>query len=228
MKTIIGIAIFVFTAAAYSQDQKYVKVDFSEVRKAVSDNAGPFYYPKLMERYIKNDTTLTLEEYRYLYYGYTFQKNYDPYWHSKQQEELDAVYKKDTLSVSDCDTIIKYAALSIEDNPFDLREIKTLSYAYHFKGDDTTALKYYLRRSGIIDAILSTGDGTGCESGYCVIYVSDEYEILRIYKLNFKKQWVTEGNRCDCLAGENPEGNTEQIYFDIQRMMEVEAGLFNK
>ena len=42
------------------------------------DNSTPYYYPRLMERYIHGDTTLTLDEYHHLYYGFAFADNYRP------------------------------------------------------------------------------------------------------------------------------------------------------
>ena len=228
MKIIIAInALFLFSIS-YSQDATYNKVDFEKVKQVISDSTNSMYYPKLMERYKQNDTTLSLDEYRCLYYGYIFQNRYNPYWHSKQSEVLNSIYSKEPLSSSDCDTIIKSATLSIDDNPFDMRQIKMLAYAYHFKGDDLMSVKWYLKKIGLTDAILSTGDGRTCESGFCVISTSNEYEILQVYKLKFKQQSLSKDYHCDCMTVENPSHETDYIYFDIWRMMQAEMKELNK
>ena len=43
--------------------------DMSAVRLAVQDRTSPYYYPVLMDRYLRRDTTLTADDYRYLYLG---------------------------------------------------------------------------------------------------------------------------------------------------------------
>ena len=47
--------------------------DIEAVRQAVQNPESPCFYPRLIARYMQRDTTLTTEEYRYLYLGYSFQ-----------------------------------------------------------------------------------------------------------------------------------------------------------
>jgi hypothetical protein len=228
MKRIIGIIALCLFSISYSQEETYNKIDYERLREVISDSTNPLYYPKLMERYTQNDTTLSLDEYRCLYYGYTFQNRYNPYWYSKQSERLNSVYAKESIRSNDCDTIIKYATLSIEDNPFDMRQIKMLGYAYHLKGNDSMSVKWYIKKIGITDAILSTGDGRKCESGFSVILTSHEYEILQLFKLEFKKQSLSKDCHCDCMTVENSLHEIDYIYFDIWRMMQAEMKQFKK
>ena len=53
--------------------------DYERLSKLVNDPQGPYYYPDLVRRFAQADTTLTLEQMHCLYYGYVFQKDYDPY-----------------------------------------------------------------------------------------------------------------------------------------------------
>ena len=41
--------------------------DNEDVLAKTIDASSPYYYPRLMERYIHGDTTLTLDDYHYLY-----------------------------------------------------------------------------------------------------------------------------------------------------------------
>ena len=47
--------------------------DIEAVRQAVQNPESPCFYPRLIARYMQRDTTLTTEEYRCLYLGYSFQ-----------------------------------------------------------------------------------------------------------------------------------------------------------
>lgn len=57
-----------FFHAGFAQDGK---PDFKEIEKAINDKSSPFFYNALMKRYSNNDTLLTMDEYRHLYYGYS-------------------------------------------------------------------------------------------------------------------------------------------------------------
>ncbi len=228
MKKFLWFVTMISFSSLYAQEVPYNKVDFEKIRKAISDSSSLLYYPRMMGRLKHNDTTLTLEEYRHLYYGYTFQDQYEPRWHSRQSEILNSYYAKDSLNSADCDSIIKYAKLSIEENPFDLRQIKMLAFAYHLKEDETMSVKIYLNRIGLIDAILSSGDGRECESGFTVISTSHEYEILQVYNLEMKKQSLSKDWHCDHLTIETPSHKTDDIYFDIWRLMQVDIERYKK
>ena len=42
--------------------------DMEEIQTQINDPSSPLYYPTLMKRYLDNDTTLNLAEYRCLYF----------------------------------------------------------------------------------------------------------------------------------------------------------------
>lgn len=222
--------VFILFATHYScsQSTPYLKVDYGKLEQLTIDSTSNSYYSLLMDRYQKGDTTLSNDEYRILYYGYTFQKEYDPWWRSSQIETLEIIYSKEEYSQNDCDTIVKYATESISDFPFDLRQINMIGYAYHLKDNDSIALKWASKRNGIVDAILSSGDGRTCESAFSVISVSHEYEILKVFGLSSKTQSLSSDNRCDCLTIETPSGKTDYMYFDIWRTMQVKMEEFSQ
>lgn len=225
----IVFAIYIsFVSLAFSQEPVFKPINYEEIGRQISDSTGIFYYPRLMNRYENGDTTLSNDEYRILYYGYTFHQKYHPWWTSKQIDRLKSIYAKDTLTISDCDTIIQYASLSVSDFPFDLRQINMLGYAYHFKGKDEIAYKWASKRNGIIEAILSSGDGKTCESGFHVICVAHEYEILKVFRLQMKEQALSDNSHCDRLELEDAPKDIKYIYFNIWRTMEVLSNKFKK
>ncbi len=223
------ILLFIFCVSiALSQDVPLKPINFEEIGRLISDSSGASYYSRLMARYEKGDTALSLDEFRLLYFGYTFQPKYHPWWRSKQFDKLKPLYAKDSLSISDCDTIIKYACLSVADFPFDLRQINMLGYVYHRKGKDDIARQWVSRRNGILEAIFSSGDGGSCETGFCVISTDHEYEILRVFQFQSIRQELTDNSHCDRLELQDAPGGHKYIYFNIWRTMEVLSKKFKK
>ena len=45
------------------------KPDLDDIKAKTLDPSSPFYFPKLMAKYNRNDTVMTNEEYRYFYLG---------------------------------------------------------------------------------------------------------------------------------------------------------------
>lgn len=53
--------------------------DNDAILRETIDKGSPYYYPAIYMRYMSGDTTLTLEDYRHLYYGYAWQPGYKPF-----------------------------------------------------------------------------------------------------------------------------------------------------
>jgi hypothetical protein len=210
---------FVFLVKNYSQHQTFRVPDYDSIKKEISDSASIYYYPKLLSRLIKLDTTLTNEDFRHLYYGYIFQPEYQPYWRSPYENQLVRYYRNEKIEEKDYDEIIQLSFESINEFPFDLRQLNFLAYVYHMKGDDSTARKLSFRFDGTLEAILSSGDGKTCETGFHVISVAHEYIIVNYFGFHVKSQ--TLSGTCDVLGLEPDERNIESLYFNIEKLMEV-------
>lgn len=91
--------------------------DMEKIRDFAKDSRK---YNKLMTRYENNDKSLTVDDYRQLYFGYIFQPEYSPYDKTDYSKSISTLYYKEHLNRLDCDSIIKYAELSLEEDPFDL------------------------------------------------------------------------------------------------------------
>ena len=50
----------------------------SDIKARIEDPASEQYYPNLRLRYEQADSTLTADDYHYLYYGYAYQPQYRP------------------------------------------------------------------------------------------------------------------------------------------------------
>lgn len=216
----ILVFIFLLTLSVnvYSQELTYQEPDYDLIKMEIQDSSSTYCYSKLLSRLVNFDTTLTNEDYRHLYYGYIFNKDYKPYWRSPDEEKLLKYYGSDKLKERDYDEIINLATHSINEFPFDLRQMNYLAYIYHLKGDEEMAKKISYRFQGIIGAIMSTGDGKTCETGLHVISTSHEYVILNMFQFQFESQALT--GDCDYLALVKDERNVEGIYFNIKKLFE--------
>lgn len=156
------------------------KPDMQEIKQKTLDPKSPFYFPKLMAKYNRNDTVMTNEEYRYFYLGYMFQEDYDPYRTSPYSGVTDELRLKSKHTKEEMDTIHKYALLSLRDNPFDLRQMSFLVYVLKEMRKNMSAAIWEYRLEHLIGAIKSTGTGEDLENAWFVIYPTHEYDLIRL------------------------------------------------
>lgn len=178
---LLSLLSFSVTAAQNGKKPKTEKPDMDKICLEVNDPNSKYYYPKLMAEYEKNDTIMQLEDYRYLYFGYVFQEDYDPYRKSEFSKVVEDLYYIDKHTRAECDTIIKYAELSLRDNPFDLQQINFLIYALREKKKINLANIWQYKLNHLLEAIVSTGTGLDQENAWYVIIPKNEYNII-----NFK------------------------------------------
>ncbi|WPO78767.1 DUF4919 domain-containing protein [Flavobacterium sp. KACC 22761] len=221
LKQILLLLLFSLGVSAFAQELEFKAPDYKQIEKEIQDKKSAFYYPKLMERLTKNDTLMTQEEFRHLYFGYVFQPKYNAFWRSPDEKKLREYYNKEKLETADYDEIIKLANHTLADFPFDLQQLNYLAYIYHLKGDDESAKITSYKFHNIMNAILSSGDGKKCETGFHVLLVDHEYVMLHLFELESKGQSLV-GN-CDYLSFEKGKYKVDGIYFNIEKMLENEA-----
>ncbi len=156
------------------------KPDLELIRRQTLDPASKMYFPRLMEKYNRNDTTMTNEEYRNFYLGYMFQEDYDPYRTSPYSGLTDELRMKTSHSKEEIDTIRKYAELSLRDNPFDLRQMSFLVHVLKEKRKDMSAKIWEYRLEHLLGAIKSTGTGEDVDNAWYVIYPMHEYDMVQL------------------------------------------------
>lgn len=226
MKKTILLATILLLAfnTTFSQEVPFTKPDYEIIKKNIEDKSSNYYYPKLLARMVSNDSLLNNDEYRHLYLGYVFNPKYNAFFRSSVDEKLKKYHQSEKINEKDYDEIIKLANQSISEFPFDLRELQYLAYIFHLKGDEVAAKNVSIRFNKIVDAILSTGDGLKCETGYHVISVSHEYLLLNLFKIQSDSQSLI-GN-CDYMAFEKGKYKIDGMYFNIEKMLENEVKSF--
>ena len=85
----------------------FMRVDQDKTKKAISDDASPKAYVKLLDRFNQFDTSLTLEDYRLLYYGFIIQDTYSSNPDEKKREVVTALNTDnfDQSLVGHCDLL---------------------------------------------------------------------------------------------------------------------------
>ncbi|MCM1021616.1 MAG: DUF4919 domain-containing protein [Muribaculum sp.] len=173
------VALLTFTSAKH-ETQKLVreKPDMEEIKKSTCDPASKMYFPKLYKQFKSNDTTMTLDQMRHLYLGYIYQEDYNPYRQSPYSSKVEELYMRDKHTHAECDTIIRYAEKSLNDDPFDLRQMSFLIYAYREKKKNNMAAIMQWKLNHLLEAIISTGTGLDAENAWVVNNPQHEYNLL--------------------------------------------------
>lgn len=201
--------------------------DLEEIRKATLDPQDKMYFPKLMKKFNRNDTTMTSDEFRYLYLGYMFQEDYDPYRESQYTAITDSYRNKTSHSKEEIDTIRKYAELALRDNPFDLRQMSFLVHVLKERRKDMSAKIWEYRLEHLLGAIKSTGTGEDQENAWFVIYPAHEYDMVQLMGYHaVDAEFIEPG--FDYIVVEPEEETSKRLrdkvqkgfYFDVRQIHE--------
>jgi hypothetical protein len=197
--------------------------DMEQIRQAVNDPSSKYYYPKLMGRYQQNETIMNLEDYRYLYYGYLFQEDFNPYRHNEATTKNESLYYNSTHTRAELDSIISYAETALDDNPFDLTQMNFLIYALRSRGKVNRASIWQFRLNHLIQAIISSGTGDDPEHAWYVINPRHEYDIANFQNAVVKDSHYQEPY-FDMIEvekkGAKGKVTTDTYYFNIKNLLE--------
>lgn len=213
------VVVLVVHSSAWAQDF-YEKPDYKAIKKLTTDKNSPYYYDKLFAMYQRNDTTLTLKDYRMLYYGYYFQKSYKPYTNTdnRSYQKLSHIYDKKNISKRDLTRVIKLALEYLETNPFDARKLFDVYTAYELLGDTVSGQPYLNKAMSIGKAIISTGDGLTKETAYHVLHISNEYFIILALGYEEDGDRMLTEEWCDYLSLKENDNQVKGLYFDVTAM----------
>lgn len=187
-----------------------------QIRQAISNSKSHLYYPKLMERYQKCDTTLTLEDYRTLYYGFAMREDFVPYQMPKiKLFDMRRKMRDPKAEATVFHDAIRLADELLDDNPFDISAIAIKAIAYLKLNDEDNHNFWDAKLSGILDAITSSGDGETPESAIYVICIEHEYEVLN--RMGLEIESVKHiNNKVDYLKVKENTDEVEGLYFNFE------------
>lgn len=228
MRKIVLFIILMFCfGLSFAQNTDIKKPNYDQIKKNITQKNSNLYYPKLVEKFNKVDTTMTLEEKRHLYYGFIHQENYSPYTRSGFTDSLRITLKKKNYSTKDLKNIVKYSDSLLIHNPFSLKAINYKIYAEKQLKDSIGHLNDYTKMRIITDAMLSSGDGHTKETAFFVISPTHEHSLLTLlgYKFGGKQNLI---DHYDYLILKENEYGVEGLYFDISASLDHMNSLFGK
>lgn len=219
---ILFLSCFALSSTAAPKDKK-IKVeipDMEKICKEVNNPKSKYYYPKLIQKYETNDTLMQHDEYRHLYYGYIFQEDYNPYRRSEFSDKIENLYYNTKHSRAECDTIIKYAELSLKDNPFDLQQMNFLIYALREKKKIHLANIWQYRLNHLLEAIVSSGTGLDQENAWYVVIPKNEYTLINSLGYIADSQEFVNPYFDYITIQKKKEKDPDGFYFNIKNILE--------
>ncbi|MDE6651181.1 MAG: DUF4919 domain-containing protein [Paramuribaculum sp.] len=187
MKILKSLLIIIITAAVslnagaqsgITPQLKIEKPNLEAIKAATYDATSPYYYPRLMKEYMKNDTLMKLDKFRHLYFGYMFQEDYNPYRPKAVKGSVPDPSENPSLTRTECDSVISLCEKALEDNPFDLTNMMRLISALHLKGKNNLANIWQYKLNYILMTIASSGTGLDEENAWYVVEPQHEYVLL--------------------------------------------------
>jgi hypothetical protein len=201
--------------SSFAQDTYFPKPDYSDIEKLTTDKSSAFFYDNLFSRYRDNDTTLTLRDYKMLYYGYFFSRTYSPFISNAYTEQIKELLNQNEVTVTDWKNVITLGRRNLEKNPFDLRGLNIVWVAYRETGDSATARCYFDKLKKIVQTVLSTGDGLTPETAFHILNISHEYDIISMLGYEFGGDQNLTPNQTDYLSLKPNDDNVRGLYFDV-------------
>jgi len=215
-----------FFFITFSFAQRVSKVDFDLIKAETENPESEYSYPKLLKRYLEADSTLTINDYAFIYYGNVFTKNYNPYGLSDDDGKVMELYKKKKYKRA-----VSYGEKILKENPVNLRITFKMMVCYHLLDELGKAKNYARRYFPILECIYKSGNGISAETAYVVVMVADEYEILADLELSMSEQNLmgnTDVLTVNIIGNEVEEENesVKNLYFNVSKPLNYLAEQF--
>lgn len=214
MRTVMLLFIIFQCYFLKAQDWDIERPDYQIIEKNIKKAGSNLFYDLLMAKFQMGDSTMTLEEKRHLYYGYTFHENYHPYSRSDYSDSLKGVMELEHHTIVEYQRIINFSDSALYFNPFDLRAINSQLYALEKLGKKIEFDIKLNQLKLIIDALVSSGYGTNKEEAFFVIYTTHEYDLLEFLGFKYGGSQSLKDGYDYLTVGENDAG-VEGLYFDV-------------
>ena len=183
------------------------------------DNSTPYYYPRLMERYIHGDTTLTLDEYHHLYYGFAFADNYRPLENDPARiDVLEVFVATETPDSTQLLQLVEAAERLMHSDPFSPQNLNILTFAYGKLGNRYMERVCYDRFTKVMQTIESSGTGRREDSPWHVLTFQHaaDFTAWRGGEIN-NRQVRSRSVEYIQLRVKDADGN-RGYYFDFSRV----------
>lgn len=97
MRFLFFILFFLLVPPIHSQKDTFKKPNYKRIKRNVKKKSSDLNYVVLYKKFTSLRSKMTLEEKRHLYYGFVFQKKYNPFGFSKYHDSLRLYTRKKDL-----------------------------------------------------------------------------------------------------------------------------------
>lgn len=179
--SVVAMLNFTLVSAAQTPDYKAIK-------DSINNTHSQYYYPLLMGRYQLADTTLTASDYHYLYYGYPEMDLYRPLLQNSYTDSLSMAFgTRATPSMHTYERIIFLCKGILQQEPFNLRDMNALAFAYSQIGDTVMAQKVMRQIEMVIKTIKNSGTGLTEQSPWYITYYNHAEDIMNLLGASFRR-----------------------------------------
>ena len=189
-------------------------------QKPDSSNDPGVSYQSFVTKVKGGDTSIDFKAFRI---AFSRTKAYGPHGGDGEKELFTALSQKDYKGA------LKKAEKLLDSCYVDMDAHVGASMAYRGLGDETKAdlhKKIYL---GLINSILTNGDGKSAATAYVVITLHEEYIVLRALDLMPGSQSLVhqDGHSFDVLSATDRKSNSPiKLYFNIDIPWKAETDMF--
>ena len=211
---LIFLCFFAFGSALCAQ----VAPDNEQILRGSIDSNSKYYYPSLYSRYMMGDTTLTLDEYHHLYYGYAYQPSYNPLEVISAETAvlniLETNVEMDSLGAQELLTQCKEV---MKADPFSPKNLNFMTYAYSVLGDEESAKISADRFRKVLETIETSGTGVREKSPLHVLWASHGVDFLVSKDLKIgERRFISQ--TLEHFALLEKYGDIKGYFFDFGRM----------
>ena len=198
--------------------------DFPSIRTKTLNPDSEYYYPTLLKAFLSNDTTMTDQDYHYLYYGIMFQEDYNPYRPNPFAEELKATqplyFRHGTLSRNEKQQIQRLAEKMLANNPLSLTQLSYLVYVYEQLGKQNLANIWRNKLNHLILTISRSGSGSDKEHAIVISDPSHEFEFFNLSGATVESQEFQEPYYERVTVRLPGATDTKEYWFDLHHILE--------
>lgn len=207
--TIVGIS------AQQKEETRYITPKWDSIELAVTQPSSKSYYPYLLNRYNASDTTLTAQEYHLLYYGYPTQPGYRPLLNSSYRDSLKNAFAiRTSPTAADYRKIVKYSKGILNHEPFNMRDINALAFAYQMLGERDSAAMQLYKLNMLNSTIKATGSGLELESPWYITYMDHAEDILNLMNAEYSRAMLVSRDVEFVPVSNMPEKRQKGYYFN--------------
>ncbi len=145
------------------------------------------YYPNLWMRFEMGDSTLTAENYHYLYYGYAHQEEYKPLNSNPYLDKfllLASGINLEDPNMEMMGSVIAAGKDALKADPFSPKIWNLMAFAYGILGDEKSEHLASLRVEGILSTIEASGGATKQNDPQHVIMFDHALDLLAAQNIN--------------------------------------------